>query len=70
MPSSNPKTRQPDDKRGPMMETDRTRNTPGTDMQAEDTGTASSGSTGATANRADAAMKQEHKTRDESGSGR
>ena len=59
------------DQRGPMMETDRTRNTPSTDMQAEDSGTASSGSsTGASRPAAESAMKQEHKTRSESGNGR
>ena len=57
----------PREPRGPMMETDRTRNTPGTDMQAEDTGTASSGSdTGASRPAAESAMKQEHKTPSES----
>jgi hypothetical protein len=53
------------------MESDRTRNTPGTDMQAEDAGTASSGSdTGASRPAAEKAMKQEQKTPGESGSGR
>ena len=59
------------EQRGPMMETDRTRNTPATDMQAEDSGTASSGNaTGASRPAAESAMKQEHKTRSESGNER
>jgi hypothetical protein len=64
---------QPDasEQRSPTMESDRTRNTPGTDMQAEDAGTASSGSdTGASRPAAEKAMKQEQKTPGESGSGR
>lgn len=55
------------EQRGPGMESDRTRNTPGTDMQAEETGTASSGTSG-TRPAAESAMKQEHKTSSESGS--
>jgi hypothetical protein len=51
------------------MESDRTRNTPGSDMQAEETGTAASGTSG-TRPAAESAMKQEHKTSGESGSGR
>ena len=43
--------------------------TPSTDMQSDDAGTAASGN-GARANPADSAMKQEHKTDRERGSGR
>jgi hypothetical protein len=57
------------DKRDPMMETDRTRNTPGTDMQSDDAGTASSGNEGSGhTNPAESVMKQEHKTSSEKGS--
>ena len=57
------------EKRSPMMETDRTRNTPGTDMQADDAGTASSGNEGTGhTNPAESVMKQEHKTPSEKGS--
>jgi hypothetical protein len=43
--------------------------TPSTDMQSDDAGTAASGN-GGRANPADSAMKQEHKTDSERGSGR
>jgi hypothetical protein len=43
--------------------------TPASDMQGEDAGTASSGN-GGRANAAESAMKQEHKTGNESGSRR
>jgi hypothetical protein len=59
----------PADKRDPMMDTDRTRNTPGTDMQSDDAGTASSGNDGSGhTNPAESVMKQEHKTSSEKGS--
>jgi hypothetical protein len=57
------------EQRSPAMESDRTRNTPGSDMQAEETGTAASGTSG-TRPAAESAMKQEHKTSGESGSDR
>lgn len=59
-----------DKKANPMMETDRTRNTPSTDMQTDDAGTASSGNKGsASTNPAESVMKQEHKTENENEKG-
>lgn len=50
-------------------ETDRTRQTPSTDMQPEDAGTADSGNT-SRGNAAESAMKQTSKTGKETGSKR